>query len=92
MNNIKGRLVSKDAFLMNSDYAKEPYEGILVSSDSENKQYRIGIQLDENQVLLVDQVNNWEVKEKLVSWIPRVNDIQRQYKVKNDLQNYDELQ
>ncbi|WP_088225956.1 hypothetical protein [Desulfosporosinus sp. FKB] len=88
MENINGQLMSKEAFLHNSLYAKEPFEGILVSTDGENHQYRIGIQLNEKEVLLVDQVNDRDVKEKLLSWIPQVNKIQKQYGVKNDLQNY----
>ncbi|WP_407312641.1 hypothetical protein [Desulfosporosinus sp. SB140] len=44
--------------------------------------------MSENQVLLVDQVSDQDVKERLLLWIPRVNEIQQQYGVKNDLENY----
>ncbi|MDQ7092378.1 hypothetical protein REC12_02065 [Desulfosporosinus sp. PR] len=88
MDKIEGKIMSKEAFLNNSAYSKEPYEGILVSSDLEKQQYQIGVQLSEGQVLLVDQVTDHEVKERLLTWIPRVNEIQRQYGVKNDLENY----
>ena len=88
MNKVKGEIMSKEAFLNNSPYAKEPYEGILVSADTKNDQYKIAVQLSEHQVLFVDQVSDKEVKERLIEWIPRVNEIQVQYGVKNDLENY----
>ena len=88
MNKVKGEIMSKEAFLNNAPYAKEPYEGILVSADTKNDQYKIAVQLSEHQVLFVDQVSDKEVKERLIEWIPRVNEIQVQYGVKNDLENY----
>lgn len=88
MDQVKGKIMSKDAFLHNAPYAKEPYEGIMVSLDTKNNQYNIAIQLSENQVLIVDQANDEEVKEKLHGWIPRVNDIQMQFGVNNDPENY----
>jgi hypoxanthine phosphoribosyltransferase len=88
MNKVKGKLMSKDAFLTDSAYAKEPYEGIMVSMNTENSKYLIGVQLSENKVLLVDEVCDQDVKNRLLDWIPRVNEIQRQYEVKNDLANY----
>jgi len=88
MDRVKGKIMTKDAFLDNIPYTKEPYEGILVSADTKNNQYKIAVQLSENQVLLVDQVSDQEVKEKLLEWIPRVNEIQMQYGVHNDPENY----
>ncbi|ODA39229.1 hypothetical protein [Desulfosporosinus sp. BG] len=88
MDRIKGEIMSKDAFFNNVPYTKEPYEGILISADTEHNQYKIAVQLSENQVLLVDQVNDKEVHEKLREWVPRVNEIQIQYGVKNDPGNY----
>ena len=69
MDRVKGKLMSKDAFLYNVPYTKEPYEGILVSADTKNNQYKIAVQLSENQVLIVDQVNDREVQEKLREWV-----------------------
>jgi hypothetical protein len=80
--------MSKDAFLHNIPYTKEPYEGILVSADTKNNMYKIAVQLSENQVLLVDQVSDREVQERVHEWIPRVNEIQTQYRVINDPENY----
>jgi hypothetical protein len=88
MDRVKGKVMSKAAFLNNIPYSKEPYEGILVSADTEHNQYKIAIQLSENQVLLVDQVSDTEVKDRLREWIPRVNEIQVQYGVHNDPENY----
>jgi hypothetical protein len=88
MDRVKGKIMNKDAFLQNIPYTKEPYEGILVSADTQNNQYKIAVQLSENQVLVVDQVRDSEVKERLLEWIPRVNDIQIQYGVNNDPENY----
>jgi len=88
MNRVKGKIMSKDVFLHNTPYTKEPYEGILVSADTTHNQYKIAVQLSENQVLLVDQVSDSEVQERLREWVPRVNEIQIQYGVDNDLENY----
>lgn len=88
MDRVKGKIMSKDAFLNDIPYTKEPYEGILVSADTKNNQYKIAVQLSETQVLLVDQVSDSEIKERLIEWIPRVNEIQMQYGVKNDPENY----
>ncbi|SPF55460.1 conserved hypothetical protein [Candidatus Desulfosporosinus infrequens] len=88
MDRVKGKIMSKDAFLNNVPYAKEPYEGILVSADTKNNQYNIAVQLSENKVLVVDQVSDSEIKDSLLEWIPRVNDIQIQYGVDNDPENY----
>lgn len=88
MDKVKGEIMSKDAFLHNIPYTKEPYEGILVSADTKNNQYRIAIQLSENQVLLVDQVSDQKVQSRVHEWLPRVNEIQMQYGVINDPENY----
>lgn len=88
MDKVKGEIMSKDAFLNNVPYTKEPYEGILVSADTKTNQYKIGVQLSKNQVLVVDQVSEREVQESLCEWVPRVNEIQIQYRVNNDPENY----
>jgi hypothetical protein len=88
MDYVEVNLMSKDSFLKDVSYTKEPYEGILVSADSKNNQYKIGVQLGENLVLQVDQVRESEVEERVRKWLPRVNQIQMQYGIKNDLENY----
>lgn len=87
MDRVKGELMSKDAFLNNVPYTKEPYEGILVSADAKNNEYKIGVQISEDQVLKVDQVSDKKVLDSLREWVPRVNEIQIQYRDHNDLEN-----
>lgn len=88
MDRVKGEIMSKATFLHNIPYTKETYEGILVSADTENNQYKIAIQLSENQVLQVDQVSENEIRESLREWVPRIYEIQKQYGVHNDPGNY----
>jgi len=88
MDRVIGEVMSKDAFLQNIPYTKEPYEGILVSADTNNNQYKIAVQLSENQVLLVDEVSDQDVQGRVHKWLPRVNEIQMQYGVINDPENY----
>jgi hypothetical protein len=88
MDKVKGKIMSKETFLDHAVYTKEPYEGILVSTDTKNNQYKIAIQLSENRVLLVDEVSDREVQERVHQWIPRINEIQLEHGVKNDLENY----
>ncbi|MDR3583889.1 MAG: hypothetical protein P4L59_01020 [Desulfosporosinus sp.] len=88
MDRVKGKVMSKAAFLDNNvPYTKEPYEGILISADK-NNQYKIAVQLSEDEVLVVDQVSDREVHDRMREWVPRVNEIQVQYGVHNDLENY----
>ncbi|HOQ09682.1 MAG TPA: hypothetical protein PLG09_06110 [Syntrophomonadaceae bacterium] len=84
----KGQIMSKDEFLRNSQYAKEEYEGLLVSADTASNQYKIGIQLDENRILLVDQVPDHEVHHRINQLVPQITELQRRYRSHNDLQNY----
>lgn len=80
--------MNKKDFLEDIPYTKEPYEGILVSADTKHNLYKIAVQLGENQVLVVDQVSDRDVQERVREWVPRVNDIQMQYGVINDPENY----
>ena len=84
----KGQVVSKEEFLRNSQYAKEEWEGLLVSADTTKKHYNIGVQLDENRILLVDQVPDHEVHHRIHKQVPENNQLQRQHRSHNDLQNY----
>ena len=87
MDQTKGELMSKNTFLNNVSYTKEPYKGILVSADTTSNQYKIGVQVGENQVLLADQVSDQEVLCRVEEWVPRINAIQQQYGVTNDPQS-----
>lgn len=84
----KGQIISKQEFLKNSQYAKEEYEGLLVSADTQKKHYNIGVQLDEERIVVVDQVPDHEVHHRLTQIYPRIAEIQRQYGAQTDLQNY----
>lgn len=84
----KGDIVNKKEFLEKGFFAREEYEGLLVSSDQVQQCYNFGVQLDENQVLVVDQVKEGNVEEKVRSWSGKIQEIQRAYGSGNDLQNY----
>ena len=84
----KGQIVSKEEFLRNSQYAKEEWEGLLVSADTNKKHYNIGVQLDENRILLVVHVPDQEVHHRIHQLVPEITQLQRQHGAHNDLQNY----
>ncbi|MGR6836894.1 hypothetical protein [Syntrophomonas erecta] len=84
----KGQIISKKSFMENGDYAKEEYEGLIVSADSQKGHYNIGVQLDEERVLLVDHARDSEVHQRVNQLAPQIQEIQRQYKSGQDLQNY----
>lgn len=87
MSDKKGRIIKKESLLNNSGYAKEQYEGLLVSSDEQGF-YTIGIQLNENDVLIVDQAKETNVRERIQNWAAQVEDIQRKYGRSEPLENY----
>ena len=84
----KGQIISKKEFLKDGQYAKEQYEGLLVSSDVKNGHYNIGVQLDENQILVVDHSNENQIRDKVLSWSSQIADIQRSYNTGADSQKY----
>ncbi len=84
----KGDIVNKKSFLEKGLFAKEEYEGLLVSSDLAKKCYNLGVQLDEDRILVVDQVREGNIKEKVGSWSKKIQEIQKAYGSGNDLQNY----
>ncbi|MGI5921299.1 MAG: hypothetical protein ACOX6I_06140 [Syntrophomonadaceae bacterium] len=88
MQNLQGKVISKDKFLEYGTYAKEEYEGLIVGSDVERGYYNIGIQLDEDKILVVDRARDKDVHQRLEQWVPKIQEIQREHGVNNDLQNY----
>lgn len=86
----EGSTMSKKDFLSLGQYNKEPYEGLLVSSMAEGG-YHIGVQINQDTVLKVDEADENSVREKLAQWTPRINEIQRQHGTAADLQNYDNI-
>ncbi|HZK56494.1 MAG TPA: hypothetical protein VFC84_20245 [Desulfosporosinus sp.] len=87
MDRAKGELMSKNTFLNNVSYTKEPYKGILVSADTMTNQYKIAVQVSETQVLMVDQVSDQEVLGRVEEWVPHINSIQVQYRGMDDPQS-----
>jgi len=85
---IKGKVVSKTEFLRDGLWSKEQYEGLLVSADRSTGLYNIGVQLGENEVLVVDQTKADSIRERIQGWAPQINDIQRKHGVDMNLQNY----
>lgn len=84
----KGDIIAKKQFLGQGLYAKEEYEGLIVSSDQKQQHYNLGVQLDEERILVVDQAREDEVEEKLRNWVPQIQEIQRKHGSSDDLQNY----
>jgi hypothetical protein len=84
----KGQIISKQDFLKDGQYAKEQYEGLLVSSDVEQGCYNIGVQLDEDQVLVVDHSDENQIREKVLCWSSQITDLQHRYHAGNNPQNY----
>lgn len=84
----KGRIVNKSEFLKHGEYAKEQYEGLLVSSDAEQGRYNIGVQLDDNRVLVVDFSNETQIRDKVLNWSSQIADIQRRCQADSSSQNY----
>ena len=84
----KGDIVNKKSFLEKGLFAREEYEGLLVSSDTAQRCYNLGVQLDEDRIFIVDQVQEGNVEEKVRSWSGKIQEIQRAYGSGNDLQNY----
>lgn len=79
MQKYDGKIMSKSEFMKNSDYGKEEYEGLIVSADTKKGLYNIGVQLSENEILLIDQVADSKVHERYHELIPKIQEIKRQY-------------
>lgn len=84
----EGKMMAKQDFIKDGLYTKEQYEDLLVSSDLEQGCYNIGVQLDENTVLVVDHSSDTEVRQKILNWSAQIEDIKEQYNVDTNLQNY----
>jgi hypothetical protein len=75
----KGMVMNRQSFLENGLWSKEEYEGLLVSGAADQGRYNIGIEIGEDLILVVDQVMDSEVQQKVRSWSAEIADIQRQY-------------
>ncbi len=72
----KGRIVSRDGFFQNSAYSKEEYEGLIVSADTVTGLYNIGLEINAEQILLLDQVADTKVAERVQEIMPSIQEIQ----------------
>lgn len=88
MRDTKGQILSRDEFISRGQYAKEQYEGLLVSSDEAQGCYNIGVELGNNRILVVDQARETNIRERIQVWAPQVQSIQKEYHAKNELHNY----
>lgn len=88
MSVSRGKIISKDQFLSGGPYAKEQYEGLLVSADVDQNRLQIGIQLDEERVMVVDSATEENVRERIQNWVPHIRRYQKKYGGNMDLQNY----
>ncbi|NLU49297.1 MAG: hypothetical protein GXX09_02640 [Syntrophomonadaceae bacterium] len=86
----RGQIISKEEFMAGGHYGKEQYEGLLVSGDIEHGYLQIGIQLDENRVMVVDSATEENVRERIQNWAAQVRKYQKKYGSNMDLQNYSE--
>ncbi len=85
---LKNNIMDKSDFLKDGEFLKEEYEGLLVASDTEAGLYNIGLQLSEDKVLFLEQATDDEVHERYHQLGAQIADIQREYKVKWDLDSY----
>ena len=81
---VQGKIVSKQEFMKNSPFTKEQYEGILTSVDAQAGCYNIGIQLSENEILVVEQASDQNIRDRLLAWSNQVDAVQQQYGVKRN--------
>lgn len=82
--------MDKKDFLSQGLFDKEHYEGLLISA-KDGGGYNIGIQLDHDRVLKVDEARDDNVRDKIYEWAPQVLSIQKKWGEPADLQNYDGL-
>lgn len=75
----KGMVMSRENFLESGLWSKEEYEGLLVSGSTDRDRYNIGIEIDDDLILVVDQVADKEVRQKVRSWSAEIANVQRQY-------------
>ncbi len=88
MSYLKDKVVKKETFLSSSGFAKEQYEGLLVASDTDSGLYNIGIQINDDEVLVVDNATEHNVRERIQNWAAQIQDVQKKYGQYDDLSKY----
>ena len=76
----KGSIVDKQEFLAGGYYAKEQYEGLLVKADPRSGNLQIGVELDDDRVMVVDEATDRNIRERIQSWAPQVEEIRRRHR------------
>lgn len=84
----KGMVMDRESFLENGSWSKEEYEGLIVSGDTDQGQYNIAIEIGDDMVLVVDQVQDGDMKQRVRSWSAEIVNIQRQYGFEPQTDNY----
>lgn len=72
-------IMDKKDFLSDGVFDKESYEGLMISA-REDGILQIGIQLEEDKVLKVDEARGEDVRQKLAEWAPQIGAIQKKWK------------
>lgn len=75
----KGTIIPREEFINRGAIVKEQYEGLLVASDRAQSAYDIGIQLNNEQVMVVDSATPQDIRHRIQNWAPLVAQYQRQY-------------
>lgn len=84
----KGMVMDRESFLEKGSWSKEEYEGLIVSGDTDQGQYNIAIEIGDDMVLVVDQVKDGDMKQRVRSWSAEIVNIQRQYGFEPQTDNY----
>ena len=84
----KGMIMNRNSFLGKGSWSKEEYEGLIVSGDTDRGEYNIAIEIGDDMVLVVDQVQDADMKQRVRSWSAEIVDIQRQYGFEPQVDNY----
>jgi hypothetical protein len=89
---MEEKVISKEAFLKDGAYARETYEGVLVSADMNSGGYNIGVQVGEDDVVVVDQASAEDVRGKALAWSARVDEVQQRHAPEQNLSRYSLLE
>lgn len=78
---MEQQMVNREDFLDNAQYIKQQYEHLLVAGYPEGKdEYKIGVELDDGRILVVDSVTERNVRERVQNWAGQVENIRSDYR------------
>ncbi|NLT21043.1 MAG: hypothetical protein GXY16_08605 [Syntrophomonadaceae bacterium] len=75
----KGTIMNKADFLKKGDYAKEEYEGLIVCADNSTGKYNLGVEIDDENIVIIDQATPEQVNQRVQELSAKVPEIQKQY-------------